>query len=160
MSGSNALSEEVPFTAEELQVLEQVGIFKSNPSSGKRKVSARLLSPPGSDSYDSLSSSSSRASSASLSLKGFISPSSAKDFELPTSQESVAALEFMGFTLAHAEEIYKRWEARPDPEQYPYSFLEHANGQFENRDQDDLSHVDFMTVSENFTGTRISQGSG
>ncbi|KAK7735540.1 hypothetical protein SLS53_007453 [Cytospora paraplurivora] len=118
---------------------------QANPSSGKRKVSARLLTPSDSDSYGSLSSSSSGAASASLRLRGFISPSSAQDFELPDDPESVAALEFIGFTQATAREIYQRWEARPDPEQYPYSFLEHATGQFENRNQGDMSHADFMT---------------
>lgn len=149
MSASTARPAEGPFTADELQVLEQAGIFKGNPFGGKRKISARLLTPSDSDSYGSLSSSSSGASSASLRLKGFIDPSSAKDFELPTDKESVAALEFMGFTQATAQEIYQRWEARPDPEQNPYPFLEHASGQLENRKQGDLSHADFMTVSQN-----------
>lgn len=136
-----------PFTADELQALEQAGIFKGKAFGGKRKVSARLLVPSDSDSYGSMSSSSSSASSASLRLRGFINPSSAKNFELPTDQESVAALEYMGFAQATAQEIYQRWESRPDPEQNPYSFLEYAAGQFENRNQGDLSHSDFMTVS-------------
>lgn len=152
MSASGARPAEGPFTANELQVLEQAGIFKGNPSGGKRKVSARLLTPSDSDASGSVSSSSSGASSASLRLKGFISPSSDKDFELPTDQESIAALEFMGFTQATAQEIYQRWETRPDPEQYPYSFLEHATGQFENRNQGDLPHTEFMTVSQIFRG--------
>ncbi|CAN8098057.1 unnamed protein product [Discula destructiva] len=145
MSASGVRPAAGPFTANELQVLEQAGIFKGTPSDGKRKVSARLLSPFDSDSYGSLSSSSSGASSASLRLKGFISPSFDKDFELPMDQESVAALTFMGFTQTTAQEIYQRWATRPDPEQYPYSFLEHAVGQFEHRNQGDLSHADFMT---------------
>lgn len=66
--------------------------------------------------------------------------------ELPTNQESAAALEFIGFTEATAQEIYQRWVAHPNPEQYPYSFLEHATVQFGNRGQGDISDADFMTV--------------
>lgn len=148
MSDIGARPAEVPFTA------------KGNPSGGKRKISARLLTPLNSGSYNSLSSSPSSASSASLRLKDFISPSSAKDFELPTNQESVAALEFIGFTQAAAQEIYQRWEARPNPEQYPYSFLEHATGQFLNRNQGDMSHADFMTVSQNLGGISFFENFG
>lgn len=71
------------------------------------------------------------------------------DRRLPTDHESAAALEFIGFEKATAEELYQRWETRP--EQYPYSFLEHAAGHFENRDQGDQSHADFMTVSQSET---------
>lgn len=52
---------------------------------------------------------------------------SAKDFELPTDQESVDALDLNGFTQATSQEIYQRWETCPDLKQYPYSFLEHAS---------------------------------
>lgn len=146
MSAFGAQPTEGPFTAEEQQFLEQAGIFKGNPSGGKRKVSAMLLSPPSSDSSGSVSSSSSGSSSASLRLRGFVSPTSTKEFELPVDQESVAALDFMGFTQATAEEIYQRWESRP--EDYPYSFLDHVAGQFQSRSQADLSHAEFMTVSQ------------
>lgn len=151
MSASDAGPAEGPLTADEVQVLERAGIFKGNPSGGKRKVSVRLLSPSYyGDASGSVSSSSSGAPSASVRLVGFVSPPSDKVFELPTDQESIAALEFMGFTQATAQDIYQRWETRP--EQYPYSFLEHAAGQFELRSRGDLSDTDFMTVSQNLTG--------
>lgn len=139
---------EGPLTADDIEILEQTSIFKGKASGGKRKVSARLLTPSDSDTYNSVSSSSSDSSSASLRFQGVMNPSLDQDFELPTDQESVAALQYMGFTQAAAQEIHQSWEARSNEEiEYPYTFLEHVVGRFKYENQRDLSHADFMTVS-------------
>lgn len=65
---------------------------------------------------------------------------------VPADEESIAALEFIGFTKATAHQIYQAWNTRP--EQYPYSFLEHATGSLGNMHQGDTSDTEYMTVSQ------------
>ncbi|PSR84014.1 hypothetical protein BD289DRAFT_500493 [Coniella lustricola] len=132
------------FTADEVKVLETTGFFRVKSSNNKRKVSGLLLTPSDSGASDYGSRSSSAVSSASMRLRGSTSALSTKDFDLPTSSESVAALEFLGFEKPTAQQIFTRWEMRGDPDDYPYSFLEHAIGQFEHRKQNDLSDSEFM----------------
>ncbi|THV52902.1 hypothetical protein BGAL_0065g00310 [Botrytis galanthina] len=47
-------------------------------------------------------------------------------FDLPESLESVALIEYLGYTRAKAEEIFARWCARPDPDSNPYTPKDHA----------------------------------
>lgn len=51
------------------------------------------------------------------------SPEASSPFELPESSESVAAVEWCGFTYAKSHEIFTRWVARPNPEQNPDDLL-------------------------------------
>lgn len=147
-SPGSAESLEGPFSQEELLVLKQNGYLLGNPSGGKRKVSALLLTPSDHSSFGSVSSTSSSSSSGastSLRLKGYVNPPAGKNFDLIDSQESVAALEYMGFNHVTAEEIYMRWSTREA--HYPYSFLEHATGPFQTQGPNDMSPEAFMTVS-------------
>lgn len=148
MSDSGASTAKGPPTSDQVYVPKRKGTFNSNPTCGKRKVSAHLLTPSDSGSYDSLSSSSSGSSSASLRLKDFTGSFTAEDVELPEEQDSVATLKAMGFEEAIAQDIYERWETRPDS--YPYDFVDHAAGQFDGRSQGTLTDAEFMTVSHYF----------
>lgn len=141
MSSSSAHVAKEHFTAEEQKVLERLGVHKSKPSGGKRKVSAQLLTPS-----SSLSGSSSSSSSASLRIQGRVGLSPPADVDLPTKSESIAALEFMGFEPVTAKAIFQTWEGRE--EDYPYDFLDHSFGRIENRSQGGSSYADFMSVSK------------
>ncbi|KAI9832766.1 MAG: hypothetical protein M1819_003986 [Sarea resinae] len=101
---------------------EESRVFLSGPTNGKRKVSAALLSPP--SSHRSSSSSSSN-SSTSIRIRPF-DPSTKAPFDLPEDTESVACLEFLGYTRKVAEDIFKRWTGRPDPERNPDDLIQYA----------------------------------
>jgi hypothetical protein len=120
------LDEEFQLSPEETQALEEDLIFLSSntPStSGKRKVSGALLTPPSSQGRVSCSSS----SSASVRFRSF---SSLPDFtlDLPQSAISIAALEFIGFTAETAEDIFRRFTSRPNPDNNPDDLLDYVYG--------------------------------
>src|SRR3954454_18365156 len=99
--------EEFRLSFEETRALEKDLVFLGSniPStSGKRKVSGTLLTPPSSQGRVSRSSS----SSASVRFRSF---NSSPDFtlDLPQSAISVAALEFIGFTAETAADIFRRF---------------------------------------------------
>jgi hypothetical protein len=118
--------EEFQLSLEETQALEKDLVFLSSniPStSGKRKVSGALLTPP--SSQGSVSGSSS--SSASVRFRSF---NSSPDFtlDLPQSAISIDALEFIGFTAETATDIFKRFTSRPDPDINCYDLLDYVHG--------------------------------
>jgi hypothetical protein len=118
--------EEFQLSLEETQALEKDLVFLSSniPStSGKRKVSGALLTPPSSQGRVSRSSS----SSASVRFRSF---NSSPDFtlDLPQSAISVAALEFIGFTAETAEDLFRRFASRPDPDINCYDLLDYVHG--------------------------------
>jgi hypothetical protein len=79
-----------------------------------------VLGPP--SSHGSVSSSTS-GSSASVRIRLF-DASTKPPFDLPEEFESVASLEFIGYTRLAAGEIFARWANRPDPQQNPDSLLQ------------------------------------
>jgi hypothetical protein len=118
--------EEFQLSLEEMQALEKDLVFLGSniPStSGKRKVSGTLLTPPSSQGRVSRSSS----SSASVHFRSF---NSSPDFtlDLPQSAISVAALEFIGFTAETAADIFRRFTSRPDPDINPDDLLDYIHG--------------------------------
>ncbi|PVH79433.1 hypothetical protein DL98DRAFT_460983 [Cadophora sp. DSE1049] len=108
---------------DEVRALEDDRVLLSGPVNGKRKVSASLLTPP--STQGSLSSGSS--SSASVRIRDF--NHSQVPFDLPESHESVAAVEWCGFTRTKAGEIYARWSAKPNPQHNPDGILEFMIGE-------------------------------
>ncbi|KAG4411195.1 hypothetical protein IFR04_015666 [Cadophora malorum] len=108
---------------DEVRALEDDRVLLSGTINGKRKVSAALLSPP--STQGSLSSGSS--SSASVRVRGLNTAQA--PFDLPESHESVAAIEWCGFTRTKAGDIFARWSARPDPEHNPDGVLEFMIGE-------------------------------
>src|SRR4051812_19635188 len=99
-------NEEFQLSPEETQTLEEDLIFLSSntPStSGKRKVSGALLTPPSSQGRVC------RSSSTSVSVR-FRNFNFSPDFtlDLPQSAISVVALEFIGFTAKTAADISRR----------------------------------------------------
>ncbi|KAF3766123.1 hypothetical protein M406DRAFT_351339 [Cryphonectria parasitica EP155] len=112
------------FTAEEIAVLHQAGLISDPLPGGKRKASVSLTSPP--TSHGSWSSGSSSSPVASIRIKRRPIDAGDQTFEFPTSEESVAALEFMGFNNEVATEIHARFVARSDPDQNPDSILDYA----------------------------------
>ncbi|KAH8730676.1 hypothetical protein GQ44DRAFT_699677 [Phaeosphaeriaceae sp. PMI808] len=98
------------FSADEVKILEDEHVLLPSPSVlGKRKVSARFLTPPASD--GSVSSSSS-GSTASLSFKYYaLDPN--RNLEIPLSESSPEAFEFYGFTPQVAQEIHYNYCRRP-----------------------------------------------
>ena len=120
------LDEELKLSPEETQALEEDLVFLSSntPStSGKRKVSGALLTPPSSQGRVSRSSS----NSASVRFRSF---SSLPDFtlDLPQSAISIAALEFIGFTAETAADIFRRFTSRPNPDNNPDDLLDYVHG--------------------------------
>jgi hypothetical protein len=118
--------EEFQLSPEETQALEEDLVFLSSniPStSGKRKVSGALLTPPSSQGKVSRSSS----SSASVHFRNF-SPSPDFTLDLPQSAISIAALEFIGFTAETAADIFRRFTLRPDPDINPDDLLDYIHG--------------------------------
>jgi hypothetical protein len=118
--------EEFQLTPEETQALEEDLVFLSSttPStSGKRKVSGALLTPPSSRGRVS------RSSSSSVSVR-FRSFNFSPDFtlDLPQSAISVAALEFIGFTTETAADIFGRFTSRPRPDINPDDLLDYIHG--------------------------------
>jgi hypothetical protein len=118
--------DEDQLSPEEAQALEEDLVFLSSNiplTSGKRKVSGALLTPPSSQGRVSRSSS----SSASVRFRGF---SSSPDFtlDLPQSAISTAALEFIGFTAETAADIFRRFTSRPNPDNNPDDLLDYAHG--------------------------------
>ncbi|KAH8727707.1 hypothetical protein GQ44DRAFT_702856 [Phaeosphaeriaceae sp. PMI808] len=96
------------FSADEVKILEDEHVLLPSPSVlGKRKVSARFLTPPASD-----GSVSSSGSTASLSFKHYaLDPN--LDLEIPLSESSPEAFEFYGFTPQVAQEIHHNYCRRP-----------------------------------------------
>ncbi|KAF2226652.1 hypothetical protein BDZ85DRAFT_52838 [Elsinoe ampelina] len=90
------------------QELENAGILLGPITGTKRKVSAAFLSP---ESSRSGSSSSSSSASATVSI---ITPPLSPDtyITLPSSDESIDALEYMGFTQRTAADIFTRFSDR------------------------------------------------
>jgi hypothetical protein len=122
--------EEYQLSPEETQALEEDLVFLSSniPStSGRRKVSGALLTPPSSQGRASRSSSGSYSSPASVRFRSF---NSSPDFtvDLPQSAYSVAALEFIGFTSETAADIFRNFVSRPNPDFNCYDLLDHAHG--------------------------------
>jgi hypothetical protein len=117
--------EEFQLSLEETQALEKDLVFLSSniSTSGKRKVSGALLSPPSSQGRVSRSSS----NSASVRFRSF---SSSSDFtlDLPQSAFSIAALEFIGFTAETAADIFRRFTSRPNPDNNPDDLLDYVHG--------------------------------
>lgn len=107
-------------------------ILISKSSGGRRKVSAALLTPPSSHA-GSLSSISSAASSSATSLTASVrwAPLEAVNqaIILPNHAESVAAIEFSGFTLEVAQQIYARFLARPLIHNNPDDLLDYMKAQ-------------------------------
>ncbi|KAF7933341.1 hypothetical protein EAE99_003226 [Botrytis elliptica] len=59
-------------------------------------------------------------------------------FDLPECLESVALIEYLGYTRAKADEIFARWSARPDPDSTPNSLVDYTLSELKNLDQPPL----------------------
>ncbi|TEY36143.1 hypothetical protein BOTCAL_0566g00060 [Botryotinia calthae] len=143
---------------EEFQILEQEEIIGAS-INGKRKVSTGLLSMFSSQSFSSIPFSSNRpainikildpenndesgtslSSESSTSIqvlrKGLVRVGT---FELPESLESLALVEYLGYTRTKAAEIFTRWTNRPDPESNPYSLKNYALVELRNLEREPL----------------------
>ncbi|CAG8910004.1 unnamed protein product [Penicillium egyptiacum] len=110
------------FSQEQIRCLEEENVFLQVPQaitqSGKRKVSATFTPPR---------SSSSSSSSVSIETRGF-QDGIVQTFDIPTSDESVEVLEFIGFSADTAIDLYSRYANRPDPEENPDSLFDYACG--------------------------------
>ncbi|KAI4252010.1 MAG: hypothetical protein L6R42_008152 [Xanthoria sp. 1 TBL-2021] len=126
-------------TAEDENSLAEDRIVVQNLSGGKRKVSASLLIPPSSHA-GSLSSNYSSSSSSSATASFRFQPLTAVNntIILPDHSESVAAIEFCGFTLDAAQQIYSRFVSRTDPNS-PDELLDYMKSETNRaKDEDEL----------------------
>ncbi|KAI4182658.1 MAG: hypothetical protein L6R41_005842 [Letrouitia leprolyta] len=119
-------------TLEDSKSLEEDQIILQPVAGGKRKVSTALLSPP--SSTGSLSSS----ASASVHITSVSSPLGA--FELPSQAVSIASVEWCGFNLPAAQQIYHRYGNRPDSFNNPDTLLSYM-----------LSHITAGDPNENLS---------
>ncbi|KAE8863791.1 hypothetical protein PTNB73_06998 [Pyrenophora teres f. teres] len=103
-SSSDPASPDNQLTQEEVRILQEQRLLYPTPITNKRKVSIALLSPPQSDT----SGSSSSSPSHSVRFRSF-SSNLDRTFLIPSSLESVAALEFIGFTTDAAAQVYGRF---------------------------------------------------
>lgn len=113
------------FSYEQMRVLEEDQIFLPSATPGMRTVSGALLNPPASQTSGSISSSS--GASPSVRHRNF-PPSTGYTFDLPESEVSVAALEFIGFTTRTATAIFVNYTTRPNPKSCPDSYLDYVFG--------------------------------
>ncbi|KAE8147656.1 hypothetical protein BDV25DRAFT_159827 [Aspergillus avenaceus] len=129
-------------TAEELVCLEDDAIIlPQHPSlhgTGKRQVSASLISSPSTISTHSSTISSSSSSSASIRTFNF-QPSTIST-EIPLIREGPAILEYIGFDAPTSHDIFHRYAARPFPNECPDSLLDYACGQ--------VSHLNLARYAE------------
>ncbi|KAB2569615.1 hypothetical protein DBV05_g11705 [Lasiodiplodia theobromae] len=58
---------------------------------------------------------------------------------IPRDAQSVAALEFIGFTPQAAQEIFAKWSARPDPDTNPDELLDYAYSHVRSYDPSETS---------------------
>ncbi|KAJ5212321.1 uncharacterized protein N7498_003967 [Penicillium cinerascens] len=117
------------FTQDQIRCIEEDAIFLPLPQpqplsrtqfpNRKRKVSA-AFSPP-------RSMSSSSTLSASMETWGFQS-NAIQTFDIPMAEESVEALEFIGFVAGAARLIYDRYLNRPEPDRNPDDLMAYACG--------------------------------
>lgn len=101
---------------EEIKLLEEQQIFLGPLENGKRKVSSSILSPPSSQGSQGVfpsphsSSSPSNAAiagaSASIRFRNF-NPSTMTTINLPESSDSIACIEYLGYTRSKAEHILR-----------------------------------------------------
>ncbi|CAE7189369.1 hypothetical protein PTNB85_07736 [Pyrenophora teres f. teres] len=101
-SSSDPASSDYQLTEEEVRILQEQRLLYPTPITNKRKVSVALLTPPQSDT----SGSSSSSPSPSVRFRSF-SSNLDRTFLIPSSIESVAALEFVGFTTDAAAQIFE-----------------------------------------------------
>lgn len=134
---------------EEIDTLTEDGLVRTSNVAGKRKVSAALLSPPRSVT-DSSSMSHQSPSSSSASIRSLrFNPSLNHDvLEIPVTVLSPAALEFIGFEMNTATDIYNNWRMRPDPEINPDDLIRYAFGhigRLNTKEFEKLSTAEAMT---------------
>jgi hypothetical protein len=129
------------FSVDEIQMLEEERILLPPPSGlpGKRKISASFLKPP--SSHGSISSSSSSSGSvASVSFKHHALDLNS-NLEIPLTEESPEALEFFGFTIEAAQEIYDKFHRRPQDEPFADDLLEWAYARANSLNSPPLSNL-------------------
>lgn len=132
------------FTSEEAEALDKSDIFLGQPVNGKRTVDAATVNPPPSQGSVHASSSGSSSSTATVRREGFTS--STKTFEFPTSLESVAALQFIGFTIQASNEIFARSITRPDADINTDDLMDYAFTHIKSKDYDvDSPPIEAMT---------------
>ncbi|CAE7020354.1 hypothetical protein PTNB85_09936 [Pyrenophora teres f. teres] len=107
-SSSDPASLDNQLTEEDVRILQEQRLLYPTPITNKRKVSVALLSPPQSDT----SGSSSSSPSHSVRFRSF-SSNLDRTFFIPSSLESVAALEFVGFTSDAAAQVYGNFSNKP-----------------------------------------------
>ncbi|KAL8854171.1 MAG: hypothetical protein Q9221_001094 [Calogaya cf. arnoldii] len=134
-------------TVEDENFLLEDRIVIEKSSNGKRKVSAALLTPPASQSGSlSSNSSSSTASSATASVRFAPIVTVNSSFVLPDHHESVAAVEFCGFTLQAAQETYSRFaNSRKDPDN-PDDLLDFMKAQTLRAKKEEIPPREAMTM--------------
>lgn len=91
-----------PLSAEDLSALQEDGVLTPDSQAGKRQ------------------------STASVQYRDTHPHQDLPDF--PDEQESAAALEYIGLQPAAAQEIFNRWQSRPDPDQCPDELLDYVFG--------------------------------
>ncbi|KAL8893219.1 MAG: hypothetical protein Q9192_005480 [Flavoplaca navasiana] len=115
-------------TVEDEDALAQDRIIIQKSLGGKRKVSAALLTPPSSHA-GSISSSSSSISSATASVRFHPLAAAENAFNLPDHAESVAAVEFCGFTPNAAQYIYGNYVKSRSVPQNPDDLMDYMFSQ-------------------------------
>lgn len=109
------------FTSEEMQYLEEDGIFfpqQPNSPVDKRQFSASLVS--------SISNTNTSPSSPSATVRLWNFQPSAISTDFPLGENSVAVLEYIGFETRTASEIFERFGTRPDPDHCSDGLLDYA----------------------------------
>ncbi|KAL1855581.1 hypothetical protein Plec18167_004082 [Paecilomyces lecythidis] len=111
-------------TPEDIKRLERTGIFRNRKraasTAGRPRMSLALNQPP------IPSASSSSTPSVTFSFRGFY-PNRSYISDIPTEQESVAALEWIGFEPSTAVKIFQRYKDRADPEQGPSCLMDYVS---------------------------------
>lgn len=108
-------------TPEQESALEEVRLIFKPTTSGKRKVSAALLSPP-----DSAYSSGASSKSGSVRFQSFSSSSSDLTLDLPETANSIEGLEFIGFdhkTATHVFRTYDKYKSIESDDDDFFSFV-------------------------------------
>jgi hypothetical protein len=103
---------------EQQSALEEVRLILKPTTSGKRKVSAALLSPPESV-YNSGVSSGASSKSGSVGFQSFTQPSAGLTLDLPETANSIPGLEFIGFDSKTATHIFNTYNKYKEPSSSP-----------------------------------------
>jgi hypothetical protein len=142
LPSSDSASSEIDLTDNEVRILHEEHLLFPTPATNKRKISVALLTPPASNASSGASSSPSlsvRFNSYNLDLD--------RTFLIPRYTDSVAALEFIGFTTTAASQIFKNFSAKSAD--HPDDLLEFACGhiaQLNRKEVNNMSIADALSM--------------